>query len=100
MEEKIHLSEIFEFFDENSPESEEVSRILDYSDGQSFCGEVAEKYFNDCVIKLKLNEIDKKINSLTSLLSTVSEVDKRQQLAGQITQLVKQKEKIKNGVQK
>jgi DNA primase len=99
MEEKIHLSEVFEFFEENTPEYEELTRILDYSDGQSFEGVVAEKYFKDCVVKLKLNSIDKLINDLTAQLSAAKDIDERQQAASQISQLLKQKQKIKNGAQ-
>jgi DNA primase len=98
MEEPIHLSEIFEFFEENSPEYEELTRILDYSDGNKFEGAVAEKYFNDCVIKLKLNSIDKKINALAAKLTATDVIDVRNTIAAQISELVKQKEKIKNGV--
>jgi DNA primase len=99
MDEKIHLSEVFEFFEENTPEYDELTRILDYSDGQSFEGVVAEKYFNDCVLKLKLNAIDKKINALTEQLSSAKDINIRQQAATQISTLVKQKQKIKNGAQ-
>lgn len=99
LEEKIHLSEIFEFFEENTSEYEELTRILDFSDGASFSGEIAEKYFNDCLLKLKLDEIDNNISSLSSALTATEEVDVRKKIAGQIAQLLKQKEKIKNGAQ-
>jgi hypothetical protein len=66
---------------------------------QLFNGNVAEKFFNDCVVKLKLNDIDKKINSLTSELVGVKEIDIRQNIAQQISTLLKRKEKIKNGAQ-
>jgi DNA primase len=99
MEEKIHLSEVFEFFEENTPEYEELTRILDYSDGQSFYGAVAEKYFNDCIIKLKINAIDKVISSLSAALKEATEITQRAEIAKQISTLLKQKEKIKNGAQ-
>lgn len=97
MEEKIHLSEIFEFFEENTPEYEELTRILDYSDGQSFQGEVALKYFNDCIVKLKVDYIDNQIKILTEKLNKANEVDIRKEVAREITALLKQKEKIRNG---
>lgn len=97
MEEKIHLSEIFEFFEENTPEYEELTRILDYSDGQSFQGEVALKYFNDCIVKLKVDYIDNQIKKLTEKLNKANEVDIRKEVAREITALLKQKEKIRNG---
>jgi DNA primase len=97
MEEKIHLSEVFEFFEENTPEYEELTRILDYSDGQSFSGEIAEKYFNDCLTKLKINAIDKVISALSTSLKSATEVEARAEIAKRISTLLKQKEKIKNG---
>lgn len=99
MGEKIHLSEIFEFFEENTPEYEELTRILDLSDGQSFSGEIGEKYFKDSLLKLKLDEIDKNISLLSQALAVTSEISERTRVAAQIDQLLKQKEKIKNGVQ-
>ena len=40
---------IDEFFDEKTEEYEELVKILDYSDGEKLNGEVAEKYFYDCI---------------------------------------------------
>ncbi|MGN0818052.1 MAG: DNA primase, partial [Candidatus Coproplasma sp.] len=74
MQERIHLSEVFEFFEDNSPESEEISRILDYSDSSLFNGEVDKKYFSDCVRRLKLDAIDGQIDSITSALSKAKEI--------------------------
>lgn len=99
MQERIILDEVFEFYDDDSPENEEISRILDYSDGFSFNGEVAEKYFFDCVQRLKLDAIDEKISTLTAALSVSKDVSERKQLAERLTSLIKQREKIKNGVQ-
>lgn len=96
--EKIHLSEIFEFFEENTPEYEELTRILDYSDGASFHGDVAEKYFNDCILKLKLDDIDNNIAKLGDRLAKSTDTQGRKLIAGDIAALLKQKEKIKNGV--
>lgn len=99
MQEKIHLSEVFEFFEENSPEYEELTRVLDYSDNSAFSGEVAEKYFADCVQRLKIDAIDGRIASLTASLGAARDISERNKLAERITSLVKQKEKIRNGVQ-
>lgn len=97
LDEQIHLSEIFEFFEENTPEYEELTRILDYSDGQSFNSEVSAKYFADCVKKLRINSLDKQINALTVQLGAERDVEARQKIAQQISTLLKQKEKIRNG---
>lgn len=97
--ERIHLSEIFEFFEENSPEYEELGRILDYSDRSGLEGEVAEKYYCDSILKLKLDFIDGEVGELSKKLGAVSDIDERNKLAQRITELIKQKEKLKHGVQ-
>lgn len=99
MQEKIHLSEVFEFFEEKTPEYEELTRILDYSDSSSFSGEVAEKYFTDCVQRLKLDAIDARIAAATAALGACKDVAERKKLAENVSSLIKQKEKIRNGVQ-
>lgn len=97
--ERIHLSEIFEFFEENSPEYEELGRILDYSDGSGLEGVVAEKYYFDSILKLKLDFIDGEVGELSKKLGAVSDIDERNKLAQRTTELIKQKEKLKHGVQ-
>ena len=98
MEEQIRLSELFEFFDANTPEYGELERILDYSEGFGFeNNEVAAKYFNDCVTKLKLEGINAKIERETQRLASVTEIEERAKIASAIGELTKQKDKIKNG---
>lgn len=97
MEEPIRLSELFEFFDENSPEYVELSKILDYSDGSGLEGEVAEKYFNDCITKLKINSIEVEIAALTKRLAAAEDIVAGAQIAQKISDLTKLKEKIKTG---
>ena len=99
MQERIHLSEIFEFFEENSPEYEELTRILDYSDGAGFTGDVAEKYFADSIVKLKTDFIDGEISELSKKITSLNDTEERKACAARITGLLKQKEKLKNGVQ-
>ena len=98
MEEDIRLSELFEFFDAGTPEYEELERILDYSEGFGFKdNEVAFKYFNDCVMQLKLDEINAKIESETQRLASVTDLKEQSRIALSIYELTKQKDKIKNG---
>lgn len=97
MEEPVRLSELFEFFDEHTPEFEELNKILDYADGSGLDGEVGEKYFNDCLIKLKLNGIDEEISVLTKSLSGITDLIDRAKVAQKINELAKLKEKIKTG---
>lgn len=99
MGERIHLSELFEFFEENSPEYDELSRILDYSDGAGFTGEVAEKYFVDSLLKLKKDFIDGEIAELTKKITSLSQTTELKRYAERINELLKQKEKLKHGAQ-
>lgn len=97
MDEPVRLSELFEFFDEKTPEYEELTRILDYSEGGGFTGEVAEKYFADCLMRLKLDGIDGEIAEATKRLDAADDLHKRAEIAQRIVELTKQREKIKNG---
>lgn len=97
MEEQVRLSELFEFFDDNSSEAEELSRILDYSDGGGFTGEVAEKYFNDCLLKLKITSIERDIEDAGKSLANAQDLRERAAIAQKIADLTRQKEKLKNG---
>ena len=98
MEEDIHLSELFEFFDENTPEYEELSYILDYSEGAGFSGEVSRKYFSDCLIKLREHALDLKIKEESKKLEQCADLADRARIGETIVELTRQKQKIKNGV--
>lgn len=100
MEEPIRISELFEFFDEKTPDYEELTRILDNAEGGGFTGEVAERYFNDCLTKLYIDDIDDRIAEETRRLSGVDDIKRRAEIAQSITALTRQKEKIKNGERK
>lgn len=97
MGESVRPSEVFEFFDDGTPEYEELTRVLDYFEGGGFSGEVAEKYFSDCVLKLKLDDIEGRIAAQTKLLSSSEELTERAKIAQKITELTKLKEKLKSG---
>lgn len=97
MDEPVRISELFEFFDEKSPEYEELNRILDNSEGGGFTGDIAEKYFNDCLTRLKLDEIDERIAEQKRRLVGVEDIKRRAEIAQNITALTRQREKIKNG---
>lgn len=97
MDEKVQPAELFEFFDEKTPEYDELTRILDFSDGNRLSGEVAEKYFFDCVKSLRLAEIDKKISALSKKIAEQGVMETRKVLTEELQKLLKQKEKIKSG---
>lgn len=93
MEERIQPAELFEFFEEDSDEYAELCRILDYSDGDRFKGEVAEKYFFDCIKKLKIEEIDGQITALKTLIESETDGEKRKLLTLKMQQLIISKRK-------
>jgi len=98
MEERVQPAELFEFFDEKTEEYEELCKILDYSDGEALSGEVAEKYFHDCILKLKLKNLDGQIAALTAEIEAKIGTDERHALALNLQKLIKQKEELKSGV--
>ncbi len=97
MEEKIMVSELFDFFEEGSQAYEELTRILDLNEGNNFEGAVAVKYFEDCVKALKIYSIDCQIKALTKVMAQTDSVDERRQYGLQLHALLKTKEEIKNG---
>lgn len=100
MEERVRPADLFEFFEENSDEYSELSKILDYSDGDRFKGEIAEKYFYDCIKKLKTDSIDKQIVLLKSRIDGESDASKRKQMAHLMQQLLQSRRKINSGDKK
>lgn len=97
LEERVRPAELFEIFEENSEEYAELCRILDYNEGETLSGETAAKYFADCLKKIKLNDIDKKIKSITLKTEKAVDVQERTKLAETLQNLLKLREKIKSG---
>ncbi len=97
LEEKIQPAELFEFFDEGTDEYTELTRILDYCDGNALQGEVAAKYFDDCVQKLKLAEVNAEITRVKSLIAAEEDGDRRKDLTAKLQRLINQQKKIKTG---
>lgn len=98
MEEKVRPAELFELFEENTKDSEELNYILDLNDGKHLSGAVNEKYFNDCVKKLNIESIERQIDELQKISQNESEIAKQLEYASKIQQLIKLKEKIKGGI--
>lgn len=97
MEEKIRPAELFEFFEEGSEEYAELCGILDYSDGDAFKGEMAEKYFKDCVKTLKILSVDRQISNLKNLAENERDGEKRKKITAAVQQLLITKKKINSG---
>ncbi|MBD5632583.1 MAG: hypothetical protein HDP34_05080, partial [Clostridia bacterium] len=97
MEERIQPAELLEFFDDNTEEYNELTHIFDYNDGNKFIGEVAERYFYDCIKTLRLSDIDDKISRVKALAEAETDGEKRKSLAEDLQKLLLQKKNIKNG---
>ncbi len=97
LDEKVQTSELFEFFEEKTPEYDELGKILDLNDGNTLSNETSERYFEDCVLKLRLKFIDGQIAALKTICESESDVAKRKENALRLQELIKQKEKLKSG---
>ncbi len=95
LEEKIRPAELLELFDEGSEEYAEIIRIFDYSDGDRLRGEVAEKYFEDCVKTLNLYDIDRKIAELKKNIAVETDIVKRKKLTALLQSLIAERKKIR-----
>ena len=100
LEERIQPAELFEFVEENTPEYEELCRILDFSDGNRLSGQINEDYFFDCIKRLKMYDIDEKRNALRALLKDESDLSTARELLNKLNELIQQKEKLKSGDRK
>ncbi len=99
LEERVQPAELFEFFEENTPEYDELCRILDFSDGR-LDGQVNEDYFYDCIKKLKIYDLDKAIDALRAQAKNENDVASARRILNEINELIQQKEKLKSGDRK
>ncbi len=97
LDERVRPVELFDFFEENSAEYEELTKILDYSDGDRFKGEVAVKYFFDCIKTLRLTRVDEEIIKVKKLAAEQTDAAARKALTEKLQLLIYEKTKIKNG---
>ncbi len=97
LEERIQPSELFEFFDEGTEEYAELTRILDYCDGNALQGEVAAKYFKDCVKTLEVAYIKAEIVSVQTQIAAETDGERRKDLTSKLQRLINQQKKIKSG---
>ena len=93
LDERVQPAELFEFFEDGTEEYTELTNILDYSDGNSFVGESAEKYFYDCIKSLRLNEIDEQIAILNKKVKDETDVNARKTLMAELQRLINQRKK-------
>ncbi|MDE6666874.1 MAG: DNA primase [Clostridia bacterium] len=97
LEERIQPAELFEFFDEGTEEYLELTRILDYCDGTALQGEVAAKYFKDCIKTLKEAEVKAQIANVQAQIAKEADDEKRKDLTFKLQRLINQQKKIKSG---
>lgn len=97
LEERIQPSELFEFFDEGTEEYAELTRILDYCDGNALQGEVAAKYFKDCVKTLEVANIKAEIVIVQTQIAAETDGERRKDLTSKLQRLINQQKKIKSG---
>lgn len=95
--EKITLSEIFDFFEEGTPEYEELCRVLDLNDGENLNGDVQRRYFDDCLRRLRSDRITKAIDEVKRQYAAAYDVEEKRRAAEVLQQLIEQKEKLKSG---
>ena len=88
--EGVRASDLFEIFDENTPE---LSAILDLSLGERFDGTDAERYFSDCVRTLERQKIEEELKKLSAACDAEDELDRKKQLSLRIMELTA---KLKN----
>jgi len=99
LEDEVHIRELFDIFEQNTPEFEELTKILDFAEGDNLTGEVAVKYYADCIKQLQILDIDNQIAQIQLKIKNCTDITEQSVLASGLTNLIKLKAKIKNGVQ-
>lgn len=90
--ERPRPSALFEILDENCPEFNE---ILDLNYEDKLTGNVAARFFADCVNTLEVEMTEKKITVLNELYAQETDGERRKEIARQIAGLAIQKKKRK-----
>ena len=67
------------------------------NDGENLGGEVQERYFNDCLRRLKSDRISKVIDEVKRQFAAADGVEEKRKAAALLQQLIEQKEKLKSG---
>jgi DNA primase len=90
--ERIRPSELFELLDEDS---EEFNAILDLNYGDKLTGEIAEQFFIDSVMTLKLQMLDDAIAECNARYIQETDLEKRKEISKTLQSLITQKENLK-----
>ena len=93
----VRPAELFELFERDSDEFRELEYILDYSDGDSLSGEIAEKYFYDCIKKLEEIKTDREIANLNQMIEAETDSEAKKRYIAELQNLIILKKNIKSG---
>lgn len=83
-EEKVRVSDLFEIFDEKTPE---LSEILDLSLGDNLEGERAARYFSDCVKTLGRQKIEEELKKLSAECDAQTDLAEKKRITRHILEL-------------
>lgn len=83
-EEKVRVSDLFEIFDEKTPE---LSEILDLSLGDNLEGERAARYFSDCVKTLGRQKIEEELKKLSAECDAQTDLAEKKRITRRILEL-------------
>lgn len=86
--ERIRPSELFEIFDEDCPELDE---IINLNYGEKLSGATAERFFRDSVRTLEKERIAEAIKAYTKKFNEETDVAKRNEIAAKLTELTRKR---------
>ena len=90
--ERIRPSELFELLEEDSVE---LNEIFNFNYEDKLSGEVGQRFFEDSVKTLQLEQIDRQIAEYTAGLKEQSDTAKRKEIMLKIAQLTKERNQLK-----
>ncbi len=90
--ERIRPSELFELLEEDSVE---LNEIFNFNYEDKLSGEVGQRFFEDSVKTLQLEQIDRQIAEYTAGLKEQSDTAKRKEIMLRIAQLTKERNQLK-----
>ena len=88
--EKAKFTDLYQLFPEGYDEELSAIAATETDENKLFDQTV---YFNDCIKTLKINSLDKKINSLSVMFSAETDANKRRELAKEMSSLMSEKNK-------
>ncbi|MCD8207255.1 MAG: DNA primase [Bacteroidales bacterium] len=91
------ISELLDMVEENTPEYDELNKVLEYTFGEQLRGEEAEKGFFDCKNQLDIYEMEGRKKQLQALAAAAETLPERQNYLNQITKLDKSIQDVKSG---